>query len=124
MTNDRDQVLEAEDRRRAALANLDIAALDALMADDLVHIHSSGLVHDKAALLAYILARGAAVSVERGPLEVRLYGDVAVITGRITNRMKGADGKEQVLDGIATQVLARQGGAWRFVSFQFTRLGP
>jgi hypothetical protein len=35
-------VLATEDRRRAALVELDLATLDHLFADDLVHIHGPG----------------------------------------------------------------------------------
>lgn len=43
-----------EDRRRRALVAVDLAELDALFADDLVHVHSTGLTQDKPALLAHI----------------------------------------------------------------------
>ncbi|MEH3036436.1 MAG: nuclear transport factor 2 family protein [Sphingomonas adhaesiva] len=112
-------ILAAEDRRRAATVAGDIATLDALFADDLVHIHSNALVHDKAGILAHIGARRAFVAIERGPLRVRRYGDVAVLTGRLTNHLTTPDGP-RVLDGMATQVLRREDGAWRFVNFQLT----
>ena len=121
MADDRRDVLRAEERRRAALVAVDMATLDALFADDLIHVHSTGLIHDKAQLLRHIEANRAFLAIERGDLAVRLYGDIAIMTGPMTNRMRrGSDGTA-LLDGTVTQVLRRQGGeAWRFVSFHFT----
>jgi ketosteroid isomerase-like protein len=112
-------VLEAEDRRRVALVALDIPVLDALFADDLVHIHSTALVHNKAQLLRYIEERRAYIRIDRGPLAVRIAGDIAVMTGTLVNHMR-ADGKEFKLSGMVTQVLRREAGAWRFINFQLT----
>lgn len=118
--DDVDLILEAENRRRAALVAVDMAELDALFADDLVHVHSNALVHDKAALLAHIAHNRAFLAIERGPLTVRRYGDVAVLTGGMTNWMRRNDGAEIVLGGMVTQVLRREDGVWRFTSFQLT----
>jgi ketosteroid isomerase-like protein len=113
-------VLAAEDRRKAALVDLDLATLDALFADDLVHIHSTGLCHDKRAHLAHIERRRAFLDITRGPLEVRIEGDLAIVTGRIASRMRTADGGETVLTGIVTQILRREPTGWRFIHFQLT----
>jgi ketosteroid isomerase-like protein len=112
-------VLEAEDRRRAALVAVDIPALDALFADDLVHIHSTAVVHGKAQILKYIEERRAFIRIDRGPLAVRIARDIAVMTGAMVNHMR-ADGKEFKLSGMVTQVLRREAGAWRFINFQLT----
>lgn len=120
MPTDRELILQAEDRRIAALVALDIAALDALFADGLVHIHSNGLVQNKTEILARIGEKKAFAGVERGPLEVRICGDVAVMTGRITNFLHGPNGTQTTMKGIVTQVLKREAGGWRFWNFQFT----
>lgn len=120
MSQDVKFVLEAEDRRRAALVTRDLAALDTLMADDLVHIHSTGVVHSKEEFLKYNAdERRGFMSVERGPLTVRVTGDIAIITGRMTNHMY-VEGGDKVLSGMVTQVLRREGRAWCFINFQFT----
>ena len=119
MADDHRAVLEAEERRRAALVAVDIPALDALFADDLVHVHSNGLVHDKAQLLRHVEANRAFVAIERRDLNVRLCGDVAILTGAMTNRMRRGE-EVAVLDGMVTQALRRDGKTWRFMSFQFT----
>ncbi|MGH3589039.1 MAG: nuclear transport factor 2 family protein [Pseudonocardia sp.] len=116
----RAEILAVEDRRRAALLAVDLDTLDALFDDSLVHVHAPGLVHTKAQLLEHVATRQAYLDIERGELTVRLVGDVAVVTGRIVNRMRAPDGGERVLGGVVTQVLARGDDGWRFVSFQMT----
>jgi ketosteroid isomerase-like protein len=113
-------VLATEDRRRAALVELDLATLDHLFADDLVHIHSTGLRHGKPALLAHIERRRAFLAITRGRLDVRIEGDLAVVVGPIANRMRTEEGGETMLLGIATQVLRREPAGWRFIGFQLT----
>jgi len=114
-------ILEAERMRQEALVALDLAALDKLFADDLVHIHSTGLTHNKGELLRHIERRRGFTAIERGPLEVRVEGNLALVTGRITNHMRAPDGAgEIVLEGMVTQVLRRSTDGWKFIHFQFT----
>lgn len=117
-------VRAAEHLRCTALAGLDLAALDALFDPGLVHVHSNGRVHDKAELLKHIEARGSGVVVERAALHVRVMGDVAVMVGPIANHTVRCDGTTDVLTGVVTQVLKRNGSRWQFVSFQFTACAP
>ncbi|ANC32000.1 YybH family protein [Isoptericola dokdonensis] len=115
-------VLATEDARRAALVAHDLDALDALFDDTLVHVHAPGLIHTKALLMEHVATRHAYLAVTRDDLVVRTIGDdVAVVTGRIVNRLRTAEGGERTLGGVATQVLVRgDDGRWRFVSFQMT----
>ena len=118
------ELLAVEERRQQALIAVDLDVLDALFDDTLVHIHAPGLTHDKTQLLEHTATRRAYLDIARGPLNVRVLGDVAVMTGPITNRLRTADGGERTLAGVATQVLHRDdGGRWRFVSFQMTPYG-
>ena len=123
----REEVLAVESRRQQALIDVDLATLDALFEPSLVHIHAPGLVHSKAQLLEHTATRRAYLEITRGELNVRVFGaagDVAVITGPITNRLRTTEGGERTLAGVATQVLHRGGdGQWRFVSFQMAPYG-
>lgn len=119
MVDDRSLIIDAENRRRQALVASDITELSALFEDDLVHVHGSGRVHDKAGLLDFVTHEARFLAVERGPLNVRIWGDMAVVTGTMTNTMV-MNGVEARISGMATQVLRRGAAGWRFVSFQFT----
>lgn len=119
-----EELLAVEQRRQQALIDLDLAALDALFDDTLVHIHAPGLIHTKAQLLEHTATRHAYLEITRGSLIIRTVGDVAVLTGPITNRLRTADGGERTLAGVATQVLRRdERGRWVFISFQMTPYG-
>jgi hypothetical protein len=129
MTEERDivsELLALEQRRRDALVADDMATFAALLADDLVHVHTTGLIHDKAALLVHAGQTLQFIDVERSNLVVRLLGPhVAVMTGGLKNTVsrRGQDEKIEV-EGFATQVWAKRDDVWRIVSFQATRTPP
>jgi len=77
------------------------------------------MVHDKRVLLDHTASRRAFIAIDRGPLDVRIHGDVAIMTGTMTSRMRSPDG-ELTLTGFVTQVLRREAGNWRFIYFQLT----
>jgi ketosteroid isomerase-like protein len=105
------------------LVAVDLTELDRLFSEDLVHVHSTGLVHSKPELLQHINQKRAFLAIERGPLYIRVEGDIAVMTGTMTNRMRARDGTgEFLLHGFVTQVLRRSADGWRFISFQLTPL--
>lgn len=120
----RAELLALEARRRDALVAGDVVALAALLDDSLLHVHAPGLVHTKAMLLEHVATRRAYIDVTRGELDLRVVGaagDVAVMTGRIVNRLRDPDGGERTLAGVVTQVAVRgDDGGWRFLSFQMT----
>ena len=114
-------ILEAERRRQSAVVEIDLATLDDLFAEDLIHVHSTGLVHRKRELLRHIDRKRGFIAIERGELDIRIEENVAVMTGPITNRMRGNTGaSEIIMHGFVTQVLRRYPDAWRFTNFQLT----
>ena len=89
-----------ERARRDALVGDDMDALAALVADDVVHVHTTGAVHDKAKLIDHAGRVLRFVDVQRGPLQVRrLCNDAAVMTGSMTNIVGRRDEAE---DGSRT----------------------
>ncbi|WP_204773029.1 nuclear transport factor 2 family protein [Leifsonia flava] len=120
----RAELLAVEERRCQALLAADVATLDELFDDSIVHIHAPGLTHDKAQLLEHVATRQAYLSIIRGELDVRLVGDVAILTGPISNRLRNPDGSERTVEGVVTQVLRRDDtGVWSYLSFQMTPIG-
>ena len=115
---DETQVRQLEARRQAALVALDMEALADMFAEDIVHVHTNGMVHDKAEILSHIRSRAQFVAVERHNLMVRTYGDTAVLTGDLINSLRVPGEKEpRIMKAFATQVVRRTDGVWRFVSF-------
>ena len=78
-----DEAAEAEDARYAAQTARDFAAMERLFADELVYVHSSGDVDGKA---GYIEAQRSGArryrAMRRSDVAVRVYGCVAIITGK------------------------------------------
>jgi hypothetical protein len=55
-----------------------------------------------------------------GPMEVRLFGDTAVVTGSDTETST-AEGKDTSGKYIWTDVFVKQGGKWKAVASQSTK---
>jgi ketosteroid isomerase-like protein len=117
----RQEILAADDRRFAAMVQGGQAALDGLLADDLTYTHSTGQMETKAQFLASLKAgKLRYLSAESADREVRLYGDVAVVTGRATVKAS-TEGKELLLPLRFTEVWVKRGGGWKLAAWQSTR---
>jgi hypothetical protein len=81
-----------------------------------VHRHSTDVVHDKAQMIAHMVANPRRVA-ERTP-RVRVYGDVGLLTGEMTNVNPMTRDQVRL---FVTQVARRSEDGWRFVSFHATR---
>lgn len=118
MTDETQAVLELERRRCAAIGAGDLVALGEVLADDYVHVMGTGATKDKANYIETI--RNGPRVPERGDLTVRLYGNAAVVTGDIINRISYPGQETRVINAMVTQVAVKADGRWRFVSFQIT----
>lgn len=112
-------VLELEKRRIDAVNAGDAEAIEPLLADEIVQIHANGKIDDKASLMA--IERSARRTIEPRDPMVRLYGDVAIITGPAVHHVV-IQGKPATLKLFITQVAARKEAGWQFVSVQATLL--
>lgn len=120
------EVLAAEQARREAILADDMDALALLIADDVTHVHTTGVVQGKADLLHHVGGFLRFIDIERRNLKVRVIGqDHAVMTGEMTNTVarRGHDERVEV-NAFVTQVWARRGGRWQAINFQATRLAP
>jgi ketosteroid isomerase-like protein len=115
-------VIALEKQRTAATVAVDIAALSAIYADDLVYVHSSGKADNKAAVLAQLEQMRHIVGLERGDLCVQAWDNAAMMAGPIHYRFRRPDGTERPMSAFATQVFRREGATWRLVPFQATTL--
>jgi uncharacterized protein (TIGR02246 family) len=117
-------LITREAARREALVGDDMEALADLVTDDLIHVHTTGVVQGKEQLLGHAGKFLQFIEVERGPLTIRRLGaDAAVMTGTMTNTVKRRDLEERVtVKAFVTQVWVRQDASWRIASFQATRL--
>ena len=117
------QLLALEQERRRALVEEDYSRVAELFADDLVYVHTTGLVQGKADYLEYAKSAVQYLDIERGQLQIRFYGEhLAVMTGTQCNtlRKRGADQSIRG-EGFATQVWAFGAEGWQISSFHGTR---
>lgn len=78
-------VLQAEERRRQALLAADVAALQTLLADGLVYVHSTAVSDSKASYLAKLQSASLKyLSLHFEDFQVRVLGHCAVVTGRMS----------------------------------------
>lgn len=105
-----------------AIVRKDRLAIEANMAEDFRQIGSSGEVETKAAFVDDLVAADLQIdpyTVE--DFDVRLYGDVALLSGR--TRMTGRyQGKPFASHYRYIDIYVRSGGKWRIVSVQTTRI--
>ncbi|PYQ14597.1 MAG: hypothetical protein DMF80_12055 [Acidobacteria bacterium] len=115
-------VQRLEALRFEAMIKGDAAALDGLLADDLVYTHASGKVDTKASFLDDIKAgqlRYKTIRPEDPKLSV--YGDTAVVTGLASFEVNN-HGQELNMKLRYTDVWVRRGDHWQMVAWQSTRL--
>ena len=116
-----DEASRAEDARYAAQTGDDFAALERLIGDDLVYIHSSALVDTKA---SYIESqRNGTVkykTMRRSDVTIRTYGCMALITGlgNFDVRVKGQDISVEIR---FHSIWAKRASGVQFVSWEATR---
>lgn len=135
----KEDLIQLEHKRNDALIAGDWAAYDALLGDEFFHAHVLGGVLQKAPHLAHLKAGKSKVKkVVVEDLEVRLYGDVAVVTAvshvDITHvdlaevaRLTGVSledlmtkGQEITRHSRYLHVWAKKGDNWKLVARQAT----
>ena len=92
-------ILDVEESRQRALLEVDLDTLRDLYDDSLIHTHAPGLTHTKAQLLEHIATRAPYKGATRGELTIRVIGDIAIMTGRLINRLGSPDGSERTVAG-------------------------
>src|SRR5437763_10526050 len=100
----------------------DRAAFDRIVADDALMTYGNGKVGNKSEAIAEIKAPAdASYSLTSDDVQVRLYADTAIVTGRVTE--KGTfNGRSLNSQSRYTDVWVRRNGRWQVVAAQSTRL--
>jgi len=115
-------VVTAEVARYEAQTGDDFIAMDRIIGDDLVYIHSSSVVDDKPAYINSM--RSGTVKYRTMRMlenKVRIYDCLAIMTGtaRFEVTVKGSD---ITVDLRFSEAWARRGDDLQFVSWQATRI--
>ena len=117
-----DEAIKAEDARYAAQMSNDFAAMDRLIANDLVYIHSSALVDNKQTYIESMRTGAVKYRVmRRSDVITRTFGCVATLTGN-GNFDVTVNDKEMTVELRFHAIWAKRDGKVQFISWQATRL--
>jgi ketosteroid isomerase-like protein len=121
------ELLDLEDRLTKATQNIDIAALDAFYAPDIMFTGVTGAICDKSLVMSEA-RRGASersaaastggpavVSYEKDDLRAVRHGDTGICSFRFAVKVR-ADGKEVTRQYRTTNVWMRRAGTWQVVA--------
>jgi ketosteroid isomerase-like protein len=122
MANNGQMIIDLDRKRMQAMTEKDVAALDALLADDLVYTHSSARLDTKQSLIANMKS-GATVysSIEPSDVKAQDLGDAVVLTGAAWIKVV-SKGKDLDFGVRFTDAYAKRDGRWQMVAWQSTRL--
>jgi uncharacterized protein (TIGR02246 family) len=125
-SGDADAVKALEVERFQAQEKNDFAALERLLADDLVYTHSSGNVDSKASYIESLRSgKSRYLKIVTDEIKVRVAGDVALIHGRgvftLETNVNGQKG-ENPLKLSFLDVWQKRAGKWQMIAWQSTRL--
>ena len=109
-------VLVVERQWNDARVHGDVATLDRILVDDWTVTHANGTTDTKAKYLADLKsgARTFTGSVAEHDVDVRLYGDTAVVAGS-SDSMVSLNGRRQGGKLHFTRVFLKRGGSWRMI---------
>lgn len=118
------EVERAEDARYAAQTSLDFAALETLLGDDLVYIHSTAAKDSKAAYINSMRSGRTRYRVmRRSDTQLRLFGCTGVLTG-VGNFAVTVEGRDIDVALRFTSIWVKRGDHLEFVSWNSTRIPP
>jgi Domain of unknown function (DUF4440) len=110
-------VIAAEHERCRAVSQQDWPALERLLDDSLTHTHMNGRVDTKETLIANLKARPRTLT--RGALDIRIFGDSAVMTGP-----QYLDLGAGPVENQATETWVHRDGRWVLVAFHASTDDP
>ncbi len=122
MAGNAETVIELDKKRMDAMAQKDIAALNEMLADDLIYTHSSARLDTKRSLIE-AMQSGSTVYTAVVPSEVKAQEseDAVVLTG-VARICVNSGGNAMNFGVRFTDVYVNRGGRWQMVAWQSTKL--
>jgi ketosteroid isomerase-like protein len=116
-----EQVRQAEAARLKAFLEHDVATMDRLMADELIHTTTTGKTRDKTQFMQDFISRPTAFTqFETDDMNVVVIGNVAVTRGRYHNVVPQRSYGTPVKYARYLRVWANRDGTWKLVAHQAT----
>lgn len=120
---DEKAVVAAEKARFEAQVTKNADALNQLLADDLVYVHSNGNVDNKQTYIQSIKDGNSTYnSIDVQEQKIRLYGKTAIVNGICYIKRPLVDGKNNDLKLRYTDAYVKKGGRWQMVAWQSFRM--
>jgi uncharacterized protein (TIGR02246 family) len=114
-TDDEKEILRLEDTITKAWLKHDTATISSIVADDFQSWSFKGARRGKADLLRTV-EKSSETETKVDDAVVRVYGDAAVYTARITDSGKRPDGESFTTETCVTELYVRRGGRWQLVA--------
>lgn len=122
LAGDGGDVLDTQQKRFRAMVEADRSALDALLSEDLVYIHTTGAVDTKSSLIEAVVSGTIDYTrLEAKDTTLRFAGNAAIITGTAELGVV-AGGTVHAASIRFTEVYVDAGDGWRLASWQSTRI--
>ncbi|MGL5166889.1 MAG: nuclear transport factor 2 family protein [Afipia sp.] len=103
----------AERLRCAAIMEGDVDVLATMLADDLIHVHLPGRIDNKSGYLEGVRNKYLFRDLTRGLLDIRIYGNVAVMIGVLTQKLiLGTTWEVRDIRAITSQVWLKAETRW------------
>jgi len=116
------ELIKLENEANDAWVKRDVEAYARLLADDYLTTEPDGVMMTKAQDLAQLKPdENTTTSAIADDFRVRVYGDAAVVTFRLTYKNQ-AKGKESTGQERFTDVWIKRAGRWQCVSLHFSRI--
>ncbi len=117
-----DEIRAAEKNWAAAVTSANFAALEKILGDQLIYAHSTGAIESKADYIGRLRSGKQKYDViDQQSVTVRVYGNAAV--AHLKLRMSGISNERPFNDQLmAMHFWVKQGGSWRLVAHQTTKL--
>ena len=117
-----DAVKAAEAKRFDVTVKGDYKALDDLLADDLIYVHSKGKMdNEKTFLEGLTSGRSKYKKIESVEMKARQVGELVLIDGRVNVTVE-TNGQSNDLDLTYLDVWAKRAGKWQMVSWHSARM--
>ncbi len=121
---DETSVRDLEDQLSKAIVQGDVAAFERLFADDFTHTSQDGSFRTRAQWLkGRVPGKSNYISYGVDDLQIRIYGETAVVTGLAKPSWRESDGSLASGRFRFLRVWVNRGDRWQAVAFQSTRSG-
>lgn len=115
------EVKAQQQKRIAATCQQDVAALNTIIADDLVYTHSNARQDTKASLIANMQSGQTAYqAIDTSDVVAQDLGDAVVLTG-VAQIKVSSNGNPNSFGVRFVEVYAKREGDWKMVTWQSTR---